>query len=77
MFGILIGNFSCLDEDGIVGTPYNTTWQFNCDQRPGPVTHFPGHCIRKQWKCDGQLDCPNGSDEDIVACGKISCNNNA
>ena len=26
-------------------------------------------CIPKQWKCDGDRDCPNGEDENEAKCG--------
>lgn len=36
---------------------------FTCDN---------GHCIHQQWKCDGDEECPDGSDESEATCSE-SC----
>lgn len=34
-----------------------------------------GQCIALSWMCDGQADCPDGSDEYNDQCQKRSCSN--
>ncbi len=29
-----------------------------------------GNCIREKWRCDGDNDCNDGSDENELACSK-------
>ena len=37
-----------------------------CEKRQFECTD--GFCINKQWQCDGQKDCDDGSDEDFNTC---------
>ena len=30
-----------------------------------------GKCLNLAWKCDGDKDCPDGSDEDDAVCSKF------
>ena len=32
-----------------------------------------GRCVLGAWKCDGDKDCTDGSDEDEAICRKLKC----
>ena len=58
------------DEKNCAGTPTVTKnitntcadYEFVCRDR-----HF---CVHHAWTCDGDRDCPDGTDEDEELCGK-------
>ncbi|CAG0883303.1 unnamed protein product [Darwinula stevensoni] len=63
-------------------TEHQTTILFDCPKQN--VTTLPcnehewtcadGHnCIHQSWKCDGDTDCPDGSDEGVNECGQSTC----
>lgn len=31
-----------------------------------------GHCIALHWQCDNEVDCKDGSDEDVKTCRKYN-----
>ncbi|XP_022107466.1 sortilin-related receptor-like [Acanthaster planci] len=52
------------EADCVVTTPETTTWTFpehSC--HPGDFVCYSGQCIFPSWKCDGVVDCYDGSDE--------------
>lgn len=47
-----------------------------CEAQKCSESHFrcdDGNCIDTELKCDGALNCPNGSDEDFVICRTKEC----
>uniref|UniRef100_A0A0K2T8A8 EGF-like domain-containing protein n=1 Tax=Lepeophtheirus salmonis TaxID=72036 RepID=A0A0K2T8A8_LEPSM len=56
---------SCEAIEGWVPPPYCAKDQFTCSN---------GHCIDLNLKCDGEIDCEDGSDENLlIACQNITC----
>lgn len=39
--------------------------EFECEDR---IT-----CIHQSWVCDGDRDCPGGSDESVARCHNVTC----
>lgn len=60
-----------LDRDKTFSTLYNFLCPFNilekCD---GGFRCTTGPCLPPQWQCDGDSDCPDGSDENRTRCSK-------
>lgn len=52
-------------EETVKPTSRCTPREFECHD------HFS--CIHQSWVCDGDRDCPDGSDEDITRCKNITC----
>lgn len=45
-------------------------------QKSCPAASFPckscaSICVAQEWQCDGENDCPDGSDESHVNCSKL------
>ncbi|XP_032237548.1 very low-density lipoprotein receptor [Nematostella vectensis] len=53
-------NYICARINGVIGAhKCDVCSQFKCNN---------GHCVHRNWKCDGSNDCRDGTDE--VGCGK-------
>ncbi|XP_060800869.1 low-density lipoprotein receptor-related protein 6 [Amyelois transitella] len=47
--------------------PHCAPGHFLCGQARRPAAGL--YCVPLAWRCDGQVDCPDGSDEAAAACG--------
>ncbi|XP_077812111.1 low-density lipoprotein receptor-related protein 8 isoform X13 [Macaca mulatta] len=54
-----------------VGTEDSCTAKKTCAD--SDFTCDNGHCIHERWKCDGEEECPDGSDESEATCTKQVC----
>ncbi|XP_059055987.1 putative vitellogenin receptor [Achroia grisella] len=70
-------NGKCIDREQICTAPDSSTTsapsvceasQYQC--------YNSTICVERSQICDGEADCPNGSDEDSVTCDTLSCQDN-